>query len=73
MKQFIRIEPRKSYDKAIVRKLKSGKLVYSYYKLIEITMKNYSLSEDDAEQWVDFNIIGGLNDCANSYLKICYK
>lgn len=73
MKQFIRIEPRKSYDKAIVRQLKSGKLVYSYYKLIKITMKEYTISEEDAEQWVDFHIIGGLNDCSHSLFGICYK
>jgi hypothetical protein len=72
MKRFIRLEPKNFYDQAIVRKLKSGKLVYSYYKLIKITMKYYSLSADDAEQWVDYNILG-LNDGSNSFFGICYK
>jgi len=72
MKGIFRIEPRKYYDKAIVRKLKSGKLVYSYYKLIEITKKKFNLSEEGAEHWVDYNICG-LNDCSHSLFGICYK
>lgn len=73
MKRFIRIEPRKSYDKAIVRKLKSGKLVYSFNKLVKVTMEEYSISKEDAEEWVDFHIIGGLNDCSHSFFGICNK
>jgi len=57
-KKFIRIEPRKSYDKAIVRKLKSGKLIYSFDKLVLITMKEYDLSVEDSIEWVDYNILG---------------
>ena len=72
MKKFIRIEPRKYYDKAIVRKLKSGKLVYSYDKLIKVTIKEYKMNQEDAQDWVDYNILG-LNDCSNSFFGICYK
>jgi hypothetical protein len=73
MKRFIRIEPRKSYDKAIVRKLKSGKLVYSFNKLVQITMDEYSISNEDAKEWVDFHIIAGLNNSSYSFFGICYR
>ena len=67
-KQFIRIEPRKSYDKAIVRKLKSGKLIYSFDKLVLITMKEYDMSVEDSIEWVDYNILGlSANDAFGVY------
>lgn len=73
MTKFIRIEPRKHYDKAIVRKLKSGKLVYSFNKLVKITTKHYSLNKEESEEWVHYNIIGGLNDYSYSLFGISYK
>ena len=71
MKRYIRIEPRKQYDKAIVKEFKSGKLVYCYWKLIDITKKLYGGTKDDAAEWVDYNILG-LNDSSESYFKVDY-
>lgn len=55
-KTHIRLEPRKIYDKAIIRKSKSGKLTYSYEKLVELVRGHLKLSEDDATDWVDYNM-----------------
>jgi hypothetical protein len=50
-----RLEPAKDFNKALVTR--SGKLGYDYYRLIEVTMRVYCLSKEDARDWVDFNIV----------------
>lgn len=81
-KHAIRIEPRKKYDKAILGRTKDGRLIYSYYRLVEVTIdimyaKNDSLylTEDETDQaveWVDYNILG-LNDSKETQFKLSYR
>jgi hypothetical protein len=54
----IKLEPHKHFKKAIVRKDKKGFITYNYSKLIDVCMELYNLSFDDAQEWVDFNIVG---------------
>jgi hypothetical protein len=81
-KHAIRIEPRKQYDKAILGRTKDGRLIYSYYRLVEVTIdimyaKNDSLylTEDETDQaveWVEYNILG-LNDSKETQFKLSYR
>lgn len=57
-RQFIRLEPHSSFKKAIIKKAKNGCLTYDYYKLIEVCMEMQHWSQEEAQEWVDFNIVG---------------
>lgn len=37
---------------------KKGFITYNYYKLIDVCMDLYEMSEEDATEWVDYNIVG---------------
>ena len=71
----IRLEPREVYDRAIVKTLPDGRAVYSYYRLIKATADHYfkdsDTAQDDATDWVEYNILG-LNDEAQSLFKLSY-
>lgn len=60
----IRLEPRKHFDRAIVGKAKDGRLIYSYYLLLDVCAELYGDEKnpermlEDAEDWVSYNIIG---------------
>jgi hypothetical protein len=54
----IKLEPHKEYSQAIQKVRPSGRLVYNYWKLIEVTQDLYDLSREDAIEWTDFNILG---------------
>ena len=54
----IKLEPHKEFSKAIQRVKPSGRLVYNYWKLIEVCQDLYDLSREDAIEWTDFNILG---------------
>lgn len=32
--------------------------VYDYEKMVEIFMKEHGMSEEDAVEWIDFNVLG---------------
>jgi|LakMenEpi03Aug12_release.lakeMendotaPanAssembly.Ray.scaffolds.fasta_scaffold2102422_2 hypothetical protein len=73
----IRIEPRESYDRAVIGVSKDGRLIYSYWKLIDVTLDLYfedqtQRSIDDAVDWVDYNICG-LNDSKGTMFKLSYR
>lgn len=71
----IRIEPREAYDKAILGVTKDGRLIYSYWRLIDISLDLHFDSRDcidDAVDWVDYNICG-LNDGQESQFKLSYR
>lgn len=73
----IRIEPRKAYDKAILGKTKDGRLIYSYWRLVDVTLELYfddetEQSVDDAVEWVDYNICG-LTDSKGTQFKLSYR
>jgi hypothetical protein len=54
----IKLEPHKEYSKAIQKVRPNGRLVYNYWKLIEVTQDLYEMSPEDAIEWTDFNILG---------------
>jgi hypothetical protein len=54
----IKLEPHKHYAKAIQKVRPSGRLVYNYWKLIDVTQDLYDLSREDAVEWTDYNILG---------------
>ena len=58
MKEYIRLEPRKEFDKAIVRKSKDGCLTYNYFLLIEVCMEMNDWDDEEAADWVEYNIVG---------------
>ena len=43
---------------AVVGASDCGRLVYDYRKMIDIFMKKNNWSEQEAVEWVDFNVIG---------------
>lgn len=57
MKSPIRLEPHARFRKAIVRKSKNGTLTYNYYLLIEVCMKLHGFDQEEATDWVEFNIV----------------
>lgn len=65
----IKLEPHKEFSKAVQRVKRSGRLVYNYWKLIEVCQDLYDLSRDDAVEWVEFNILRlepyGMDVCYN--------
>jgi hypothetical protein len=73
----IRIEPRKAYDKAVLGKTKDGRLIYSYWRLINVTLDLYfdgktQEDKDDDVDWVDYNICG-FNDSLETQFKLSYR
>lgn len=48
-----------SYYSAIV-KIRKGRITYSLDKMIEEDMTSYNCSEDDAMEYIDFNVFGTL-------------
>lgn len=72
----IRLEPRKHFDRAIVGKAKDGRLIYSYYLLLDVCAELYGDEKnpermlEDAEDWVSYNIIG--LDPSQKTFKISY-
>lgn len=56
-KERARLEPRKTFDKAIVGKMPNGILIYSFHSLMDILLQtNKSWDEEMARDWIDFNI-----------------
>jgi len=55
---YIRLEPQSIFNKAIVKVSAKGKATYDFDKLIVCSMEAHSLNEDDALDWVDYNICG---------------
>lgn len=55
--ESVRVEPRSEFDKAIIGKLPSGVLIYSFHKLVVILREiNPTWTVDDARDWIDYNI-----------------
>jgi hypothetical protein len=57
-KQYIRLEPSKQYDKAIVKRSKDGCLTYNYDLLVLVTIRVHGFDYETAQEWVDYNIVG---------------
>ena len=70
--EFIQIEPRKIFDKAVHKRLRSGYIIYDYFRLIEVCHKLYGGTAEDARDWVEYNILG-LNDGSETYFGVHYQ
>jgi hypothetical protein len=69
---YIRIEPRKHFDKAIVKVRRDGYITYDYWGLVRVCERLYDFQQDDAIEWVEYNILG-LNDGQESQFKVWYE
>jgi hypothetical protein len=58
MKQPIKLEPHTAFKKAIVKTDDKGFITYNYFKLIDVCMELHEWNEEDAQEWVDYNIVG---------------
>lgn len=57
MKNPIQLEPRKAFKKAIVKTDRNGFITYNYFKLIEVCMSLNNWNDEEAKEWVDYNIV----------------
>lgn len=48
------------YDEAIIGISNDDRVVYSYQGLVEALMRHDGMSEEDAEEWVSYNVLGSL-------------
>ena len=69
---YIRIEPHRSFKKAIHKVRKDGYIIYDYWKLVEVCMLLHDESMEDAIEWVEYNILG-LNDSEETYFGVWYE
>jgi len=70
MKQPIKLEPHTAFQAAIVKTDKKGFITYNYFKLVEVCMDLYKFDEEDAQEWVDYNIVGlAINGFKVSYAR----
>lgn len=58
MKNPIQLEPHSAFQVAIVKTDKKGFITYNYFKLIEVCMELHGWNDEDAQEWVDYNIVG---------------
>lgn len=54
----IKLEPHAQFKRAIQAVRPSGRLVYNYWRLIEVCQDLYEMTPGDATEWVDYNICG---------------
>ena len=55
-KPRLRLEPHAKFKSALVGK--PADLRYSYWKLVDIFVRKDEMTEDDAMDWVEYNIMG---------------
>ena len=58
MAEPIRLEPHSAFKKAIEKKDARGYITYNYYKLIDVCMELHGFDEEEAIEWVGYNILG---------------
>ena len=49
-----------SYDDALTGVTHDGRAVYDYGRMVEWLMENDGMSEEEAEEWIEYNTIGSL-------------
>jgi hypothetical protein len=54
----IKLEPHGQFQKAIQAVRPDGRLVYNYWRLIEVCQDLYGFTSEDATEWVEYNICG---------------
>lgn len=69
---YIRIEPHRSFKKAIHKVRKDGYITYNYWGLVEVCEHIYEMNQEDAIEWVEYNILG-LNDSVESLFRVRYE
>lgn len=48
------------YDDALIGVTEDGRAVYDYRKMVEWLMANDGMTEEEAEEWIQYNTIGSL-------------
>ena len=67
------LDPKDEFDQAIVGvSHDSHHLIYDYEKLLTAIM-NQSQSEEEAQEWLDYNIMGGINTNLPGFPIIMYS
>ena len=67
------LEPAEDYDSAITGvSHDSHHLIYDYKKLLSALI-NQGLSEEEAQEWLDYNIMGSINTNLPGYPIIMYS
>jgi hypothetical protein len=69
---YLRIEPSEYFDKTIHSVRKDGYITYNYWGLVDACERIYDFSQDDAIEWVEYNILG-LNDGHESHFGVRYE
>ena len=54
-----------SYDDALVGVTSDGRAVYDYVKMVEWLVEYRGLTEEEAEEWVDYNTIEALRNAGD--------
>lgn len=68
---YIRIEPHAQFKKAIHKVRKDGYITYNYWGLVEVCEDLYDMTQEDATEWVEYNILG-LNDGLQTMFGVRY-
>jgi len=55
---FVRLEPARKYDHAIVKESSDGFLTYSFRRLIKIEMDYGIPNEEEAIEYLEYNLLG---------------
>lgn len=48
------------YEDAVIGVSSDGQVVYDYGKMVECLMDEEGMTEDEACEWIDYNVIRGL-------------
>lgn len=48
------------YDDALIGVTVDGRAVYDYGRMVEWLMENDGMTEEEAEEWIEYNTIGSL-------------
>ena len=51
----------REFAKALVGITTDDRLVYSYERIVECLMETDNMSDEDARDYVDYNVVGSLN------------
>lgn len=69
----IKLEPHARFKRAIQSVRPSGRLVYNYWRLIEVCQDLYKMTPEDATEWVEYNICGlAVNGFEIRYARLPY-
>ncbi len=55
-----------SYDDALIGVTEDGRAVYDYNKMVDWLISNDGMTEEEAQEWIEYNTIGSLPNAGNS-------